>query len=47
MKKFFCLMLAAAMLLLCACGNAETELQLQDENQIENTAASALQEEAA
>ena len=47
MKKFFCLILAAAMLLLCACGNTETELQLQDENQIENTADSAPQEEEA
>lgn len=47
MKKLFCAIIAAAMLLLCACGNTETELQLQEENQIENTAASAPQEEEA
>ena len=45
MKKLFCAIIAAAMLLLCACGNTETELQLQEENQIENTAAPAPQEE--
>ena len=44
MKKIFCAIIAA-MLLLCACGNTETELQLQKENQIENNAAPTPQEE--
>lgn len=38
MKKIFCAIIAAAMLLLCACGNIETYLQPKNEIEIEEAA---------
>lgn len=46
MKKIFCAIIAAAMLLLCACGNTETD-ELQPQNEIEIEEAAELQEEEA
>lgn len=46
MKKIFCVILAAAMLFLSACGNTETD-ELQPQNEIEIEEAAELQEEAA